>query len=195
MFENKTVAILQNRLTIPVAALNFGVIVYGTIQEFLLFQKYKYLKPNIVVLGFFARDAFASEGGNDLVDNYKFFHKYIKSEVDQKENSLSFTRRTRIFLKNYSNPYRLTELYFGGYLRKKYSPEKENLEVKREAWGITSNYLLKFDFELQNQNIVCFLAWIPCPSKIVSQNHSVADNIAALGLHNIILVDPLELRN
>jgi lysophospholipase L1-like esterase len=192
VFVKKIAAILQDRLSIPVEVLNLGVAGYGTIQEFLLFQKYKYLKPDIVILGFFARDAFAEEGGNDLVDNYRFFHKYIEGKADQNENYLSFTRRSRIFLKKYSNLYRLTELYFGGYFRKKYLPERENLELRRVAWGLTSNYLLRFDAELQNQNIVCFLVWIPFPSTIVSQNHSVADNIAALGLHNIILMDPLE---
>ena len=192
VFANKTAAILQNRLSIPVEALNLGVLAYGTIQEFMLFQKYKYLKPDVVILGFFARDAFAGEGGNDLEDNYMFFHKYIKGKANQEESYLSFTRRVRIFLKKYSNLYRSAELYFGGYFRKKYSPGWENPELKKEAWEITSNYLSRFDDELQNQNIVCFLVWIPFPATVVDQNHSVADNIAALSLHNIILVDLLE---
>jgi lysophospholipase L1-like esterase len=192
VFENRTAALLQNTLSIPVEVLNLGVVGYGTVQEFLLFRKYAYLQPDIVVLGFFARDAFAEEGGNDLVDNYLFVHRSTEGRTGQMENYLSFTRRARAFLKGHSNLYRLTELYFGGYLRRRYSPETENPELKREAWAITADYLSRFDAELQSRNIVCFLVWIPFPSTIVRQNHSVADRIAALGLHNIVLLDPLE---
>jgi hypothetical protein len=51
---------------------------------------------------------------------------------------------------------------------------------------------LKFDTELQNLKIKCFLLYIPFPLTAVRQDHSVANNIAALRLKNIILVDPLE---
>jgi len=192
VFIKKIAENLQNSLSTQVETLNLGVLSYGTLQELRLFHKYKYLKPDFVVLKFFDSNAFAEEGGNDLVDNYKFFYKYVKGKLNQKENYLSFTRRARSFLKNSSNLYRWVELYFGGYLRKKYSPERENIELKNEAWQITADCLMEFDRELQNQNIKSFLIWTPFPSTVVNQDHSVAKNIAALRLRNIILVDSLE---
>lgn len=191
-FIKKIARNLQDGLSTRVEGLNLGVAGYGTLQEVRLFHKYKYLKSDLVVLGFFARNAFAEEGGNDLVDNYKFFYNYVKGNFRKKENYLSLTRRARIFLRSSSNLYRCVELYFGGYLRRRYSPERQNVELKNEAWQITTDCLLEFDRELQNQNIKCFLLWIPFPSTVVNQDHSVAKHIAALNLRNIILIDPLD---
>ena len=192
VYIKRAADILQKELSIPVEAINLGVPSYGTIQEFILFQKYKYLKPDLLVLGLFARDSFSELDGNDLVDNYRFFYEHIKGKVVQNEHYTSFMRRVRLFLIKSSNLFRYTELYFGWYVRKMSSPEKQNLERKKEAWKITSDYLLKFDTELQHLKIKCFLLWIPFPLTAVRQDHSVANNIAALRLMNIILIDPLE---
>jgi hypothetical protein len=192
VYIKRTAEILQKELSIPVKAINLGVPSYGTIQEFILFQKYKYLKPDILVLGFFARDSFSELAGNDLVDNYSFYHEYIKGNVVPKREHLSFMRTVRMCLLKSSNLFRWAELYLGWYIRKISLPEKQNLEHKKEAWKITSDYLLKFDTELQDLKIKCFLLWIPFPLTAVRQDHSVANNIASLRLMNIILIDPLE---
>ena len=116
---------------------NLGVASYGTLQAIELFKRYAFYQPNLVVLGFFARDAFASTQGNDLVDNYKFF-KFVRNgrnlgtqnSVHEKE---SVIRKIRFFLTRNFNSYRLFEYYANSYLRKNYDPS-DNAELREAAW-------------------------------------------------------------
>jgi len=131
---------IEDSLGLNVECYNYGVIGYGTLQELIVYHKHKNIKPDLLIIGFYARDMFGSPGGNDIVDNYKFAisHNYNNSELDSKSFESSSTgsslRKIRFFLKNNSNLYRVLELRLGGIMRKYYSP-KDNLHLKEQAWN------------------------------------------------------------
>jgi len=189
---------IENKLGIKTECMNMGVIGYGTLQEIKVFRKYSHFNPDLVILGSYIRDTFGSEGGNDLVDNYRYAVKHKKWKVSTNghlpkasSKDLSLPRRIRGFLKKNSNLYRNIELMLGGVIRKYYKP-KDNLKLKEKAWEITLSALTEFDKELQEDGIKCLLYWIPFPQAVTTNNHSVAERIDALELQNIILVDPVQ---
>ena len=184
---------IQDQLSIPTEAYNLGVGAYGTIQEYLVFQKFQFLKPDLVIIGFLARDTFAEEGGNDLIDNFNFYKKYVKDKKEDLAVTIPIERKMRNMLRHHSNLYRMVELNFGGYLRKKYYPKSDNPELKKEAWKITMNYLRKFDERLHEINIPGLLLWVPFPGNAVNGDSAVPNKIRKMGFKKLILVNPLEL--
>jgi hypothetical protein len=175
----------------PVEALNFGVGAYGTIQEFITYKRYEYLKPDLIIIGFLARNTFAEEGGNDLIDNYNFYKKSILGDRQYK-SYLPLQRKIRTFLRNHSNLYRILELKFGGYLRAKYSPDDVNLQLKDEAWRVTNEYLHKFDYALKKDGIKGLLLWIPFPGTISSGDFTVLETLKQDKFDNLTIVSPVD---
>lgn len=188
---------LERELGIKNETFKLGVFGYGTLQQLKLFHKFLEYKPDLIILGFFARNYFAAEGGNDLVDNY-YFNEWEKTRNKPKVKDhitkaghASFMRKVRNFLRDHSNLYRIIEMYFGGYLRKNYTP-KDNPELREKGWQITKNALKAFDKELQALNIKCLILWIPFPESINARDNSVIEKLKSFRLQNIFMVNPLE---
>jgi lysophospholipase L1-like esterase len=179
-----------------VEVLNLGVIGYGTLQEIELLHQYAFLEPDVVVLGFFARDVFLAASGNDLEDNYYFAKKLNTTHDDkgpsQQAADLPLSRRLRLQLLWNSNLYRTVELTLGGYLRRRYTPA-DAPELREEAWHITAAALTQLDRELASRQLPCILLWIPAVGTVAQQDHSVSERLEGLGLKHIQVVDVLDV--
>lgn len=174
--------------------LNLGVIGYGTLQEIELLHQYAFLEPDIVIIGFFARDSFLAASANDLEDNY-YFAKGLHAapgdgRSDPRATDLPLSRKVRLRLLWHSNLYRLTELALGGYLRRRYAPS-DDPALREQAWRITGDALTALDREFESEGVRGVLLWIPDPATVARQNHSVAVRLDGLGLKHIEVVDML----
>ena len=76
-------------------------------------------------------------------------------------------------------------------LQKNYKPQ-DNVELKNEAWQITSQSLLEFDKVLSYSGSKCILLWIPFLDPLAKQDDSVGRKIESLGLQTIYIVSMLE---
>jgi len=194
-YAEKLKQLLMEQVKMNVSVWNLGVPSYGTLQEIELFRTFSYLKPHLVIIGFFARDAFASTKGNDLVDNYKYFKFLNNKDGFSQSNSITrhepLIRKVRSFFYHHLNSYRVFEFYLNDYLRKNYKPQ-DNVELKNEAWQITSQSLLEFDKALSHSGSKCILLWIPFLDTIAKQDDSIARKIESLGLQTIYIVSMLE---
>jgi lysophospholipase L1-like esterase len=188
--------LLNANLSTDAEVLNLGVIGYGTLQEIELLRHYAFLKPDVVIIGFFARDVFLAASGNDLEDNY-YFAKKLNTTHDAKGPSqqamdLPLSRKLRLQLLWNSNLYRTVELTLGGYLRRRYTPADAPV-LREEAWRITADALTRLDRELASQQLPCILLWIPAVGTVAQQDHSVAARLNGLGLKHIQVVDVLDV--
>ena len=82
---------LKDRTDATVDVFNLGVWGYGTLQEIKVFNLFRDYKPDLVILEFYARNAYIEEWGNDLVDNYRFQQWYnrrgLTKDADQREQT------------------------------------------------------------------------------------------------------------
>jgi len=168
---------------------NLGVWSYGTIQEVKVFHMFQDYHPDLVILQFYARDAYIQEAGNDLVDNYEFDHWY-KSRKDPKgRRGLTATAAKRL-IAQHCNLCKIFVLEFGAYVKGNFHPRGDE-QRKEVAWQITKNELLKFDRDLESMKIKCVLLWIPPPGTIRAKDNAVFERLSSFPLYNIVLVNPL----
>ena len=191
-YIKKLESCLRGKISAPIEGLNFGVGAYGTIQEYLIFQKFRYLKPDLVILGFLARNTFAEEGGNDLVDNYNFYYKNILKKEKQDKRYLPWQRTFRSIFRKYSNLYRIVEFQFGGYLRKKYSDDKINIQLRDEAWIISIDFLKMIDSALKEEGIKGILLWVPFPGTVEKKDFTVLRILEEQKFNNLFVINPME---
>jgi len=110
-------------------------------------------KPDLVILEFFARNVYVEEAGNDLVDNYNFYHWYetrdLPKEMRSRERDANqfHMNATKEFIAQHCNLCKLAILGFGGLFRKGFHP-RGNEQRTKLAWQITEDELKKFDDEL-----------------------------------------------
>jgi lysophospholipase L1-like esterase len=201
-FEQVLEGRLRERYGDRVECLNLGVVGYGTLQELKILERHRDLAPDLVILGFYARNAFGSAGGNDLVDNYqfsKFAERAERKRAGEEDGSpvaagrtpQPLARRIRGFLIDHSKLYRLFEATVGGVLRTHYEPA-DDVERKREAWEITALALHALDAKLAELGVRGLLLWIPYPRAIAAQDASIVERLESLRLENIAIVSLLE---
>jgi len=190
VYLERLAKIIEDSLKMPIEVINLAVLGYGTLQEFRLFEKFKHLSPDLLVIGFFARNYFSSAGGNDLEANYFYANINLqrKGETILIKRQLSPLRKLRYFLKEHLNLYRIFELFFGNSLRQIFKPSDDQF-LKEEAWQITSEALLEFDKHLENLGITGIILWIPFVDVLTNNDHSIATKINSLGLKNFIFID------
>ena len=182
---------LSRLSTTGVEVFDFGTPAYGTLQEAIVFDRFKHLKPDLVVIGLLARDTVVEEGGNDFVDNYNFFHlkKFGAFDGDAVQQHGSATRQIRKWLKQYSNLYRIFELHLGSLLRTFYRPGAGPTDLIADSRKITAECLRNFDHSLGELGIRGIILWIPFPSSVTKSDHSVAQWLQSLELKNFDVVD------
>lgn len=186
---------LQAHLNRPVEVLNLGVPGYATAQERLLLQRYyRELKPDLVIVGFFARNSFEAPGGNDIVENFYFDSWRQTGHSENNLADLSLPRRTRFWLMMNSNLYRLAEPLFAmplKYLLKKFSMESPNRNLER-AWAVTETELTLLDRDFGAARTKGVLLWIAFPDDVAEKNKDVLERVERLGLQNFDVVDSTE---
>lgn len=188
---------LKDRTDATVDAFNLGVWGYGTLQEIKVFNLFRDYKPDLVILEFYARNAYIEEWGNDLVDNYRF-QQWYNSRAAHKERRPKKTDRywayiadAKEFLADHCNLCRLAVLEFSPYLRRNFHPSG-NESLRKVAWQITGDALTDFDRELQSMNIKCVLLWVPTPDAIARRDYSVLNTLNSFGFRNIVVVSVLD---
>jgi lysophospholipase L1-like esterase len=174
-----------------VEVFNFGTPAYGTMQEAIVFDRFKHLKPDVVVIGLLARDTVVEEGGNDFVDNYNFYNRKKTGATDSTavHQYGSATRQIRKWLKQSSNLYRVFELHLGSLLRTFYTPGTGPTDLVADSRRITAQCLRNFDRSLGELRIRGIILWIPFPSSVTQSDHSVARWLRSLELQNFVVVD------
>lgn len=186
---------LRAKLNRPVEVLNLGVPGYATAQERLLFQRYhRELKPDLVIVGFFARNSFEAPGGNDIVENFYFDKWRHTGHSENRLEDLSLPRRIRFWLMMNSNFYRLGEPWFAmqlKYLLKKFNLESPNRNLER-AWEVTETELTLLDRDFGAARTKGVLLWIAFPDDVAEKNKYVLERVERLGLQNFDLMDSTE---
>jgi GDSL-like Lipase/Acylhydrolase family len=188
---------LQNRMGASVSTFNLGVWGYGTLQEIGIFNRFREYQPDLVILEFYARDAYIEEWGNDLVDNYHFEQWYEargKRKGRSQPASGHYTAEvsaTKEFVAQNCNLCRIAALEVGPYFKGNFHPAG-NDSLRKVAWQLTEHALQDFDRELQSMNIKALLLWIPPPGTIAARDYSVLDKLNSFGFQNIVIVSTLD---
>ncbi len=189
---------LENELGRKVEAFNLGVWGYGTIQEIKVFRMFQAYRPDLVILQFYARDAYVDEAGNDLVDNYHF-QQWYESRSEPKGGSRRqagsyppMLRRAKQFVSEDCNLCRILALEFGFLIRRGFHPNGDEGRTAT-AWQITRDALTSFDADLESMNIKGLLLWVPPLGTVQAGDNAVVGKLNSFGFHNIVVVSSLSL--
>ncbi len=186
---------LEQQFGRNVEVFNLGVWNYGTLQELKVFHQFENYQPDLIILEFYARNAFVYEYGNDLIDNYYFDLWSRSAQTQEMSLPLPVVRRAGRFLLAGSNLFRIAALEVGGVVKQGYHPTG-NPELLEAAWRITDSALHDFDRDLQSMNRKCVLIWAAPPGTIHGRDDSVLRHLASLGLRNIVLASTMqEMKN
>jgi hypothetical protein len=197
-FLSRLGTLLESQSGRKVEAFDLGVWGYGTIQEVKVFEQFRDYKPDLVILEFFARNVYVEEAGNDLVDNYNFYHWYetrdLPKEVRSRERDANqfHMNATKEFIAQHCNLCKLAILGFGGLFRKGFHP-RGNEQRTKLAWQITEDELKKFDDELGSTNAKCLLLWVPPLGMVQAKDDSVVTTLSSFGLRNIKVISALDV--
>lgn len=177
-----------------------GVPGTGQFSQLSLLNRIPHPQPDIILLGMYVTEQVAS--GNDLIENLTECYKLKPSlGTPTNENEIShpdFFRRTRRWLKNHSNLFRLVEIKVGAILLARFNHAiniESDAKVFEQAWAVTDSALMILQQAAKEEGALFAIQYIPNMLDVARNNRKTYTRLERIcNVRNIALApNPIDL--